>query len=104
MNYAISVTAEPFEGRIALLRPLSAVQQGPETEPETEPMMYGDAPFGGDVTVPRSLSTAKFYYELKAGLVDGTRIALVSHSCVANGCQRLPNGCQPPPTAANYCC
>eukprot|EP00953_Heterococcus_sp_UTEX-ZZ885_P023416 12875-Heterococcus_DN1.PRE.1 len=61
MNYSINVT----------------VQTGPQTEPETEPVLYGDAPFGGtDVTVPRSLATAKFYYELKAGLVDGTRIAL----------------------------
>jgi hypothetical protein len=90
MDYAINVTAEPFEGRIALLRPLSTVQTAPETEPETEPVLFGDAPFGGaDVTVPRSLATAKFYYELKAGLVDGTRIALVSHTSVASGYQRL---------------
>jgi hypothetical protein len=91
MNYSINVTAEPFEGRIALLRPITTVQTGPQTEPETEPVLYGDAPFGGtDVTVPRSLATAKFYYELKAGLVDGTRIALVSHTL----CDQWP------PTAA----
>jgi hypothetical protein len=46
-----------------------------------------DIPFAGEVAVPREAATAKLFYELKAGLVDGTRIALVSELCsVSTGC------------------
>jgi hypothetical protein len=82
-DFSISVTAEPFLGSMCLLRlvpgavPDDSVGYAVSFDALAADSVV-DIPFAGEVAVPREAATAKLFYELKAGLVDGTRIALVS--------------------------